>query len=62
LILLYILKKKEPLLIYSKNIFGINQIFSGKMAERFKATDCKSVDIIIVGSNPTLPKIETTKD
>ena len=28
---------------------------SGKVAERFMATDCKSVDLFIVGSNPAFP-------
>ena len=31
------------------------QKYSGKVAERFMATDCKSVDLFIVGSNPTFP-------
>ena len=26
---------------------------TGKMAERFKAVDCKSIEFLIVGSNPT---------
>jgi hypothetical protein len=31
----------------------------GKMAEWLKATDCKSVEILYVGSNPTLPNLAT---
>ena len=27
--------------------------FKGEMAERFKAVDCKSIEFLIVGSNPT---------
>ena len=29
------------------------QKFIGEMAERFKAVDCKSIEFLIVGSNPT---------
>jgi hypothetical protein len=33
--------------------------FFGEMAERFKAVDCKSIEFLIVGSNPTF-SLKTT--
>ena len=37
-----------------KNILkNLSKNYYGEMAERFKAVDCKSIEFLIVGSNPT---------
>jgi hypothetical protein len=35
-----------------KNLNKFIQFLPGEMAERFKAVDCKSIEFLIVGSNP----------
>jgi hypothetical protein len=32
---------------------NLSKFLLGEMAERFKAVDCKSIEFLIVGSNPT---------
>ena len=36
-----------------KNLNKSILFLPGEMAERFKAVDCKSIEFLIVGSNPT---------
>ena len=36
-----------------KNLNRFIKFLPGEMAERFKAVDCKSIEFLIVGSNPT---------